>query len=249
MAEWLTATVVENKQWTDRLHSLKLKTAFPEFEAGQFIRLALDIDGERVSRSFSLVNAPDEDLLDVYFIEVLNGRLSPRLAALKIGDEVWVSASAKGNLTLSHLPAGAKHLYLLATGTGVGPFLSILKTSQLWQQFEKVVLVHAVRFHNELTYQDLIADIQRSQPETFSYVPFVSRELCSTGLAGRIPQALETGVFEQHIGLEITPEHSRVMLCGNPDMVRDTMEILERLYGLTKHSKREPGQINIEKYW
>jgi ferredoxin--NADP+ reductase len=175
MSDWLQATVVENKQWNDKLHSLRLDTEFPAFKAGQFTRLALQIDGELVSRPFSLVNAPDERPLDFYFIEVPGGQLSTHLAQLKAGDEVMVAPRASGLLTLDQLPE-AKHLYLLSTGTGVGPFMSIIKTALAWELFEKVILVHAVRFQSELTYQETIAEVQAQQPDNFVYVPMVSCE-------------------------------------------------------------------------
>ena len=248
MADWLTATVVENKQWTDRLHSLRLDVDYPMFKAGQFTRLALEIDGELVSRPFSLVNSPDMRPLDFYFIEVLDGLLSTRLSKLKPGDEIFVAPKAAGLMTLDQLPEG-KHLYLLSTGTGVGPFLSILNSAEVWQQFEKVVLVHAVRYQNELTYQATIDAIKAAHSEQFMYVPFVSREAAPDVLSGRIPQAVEDGRFEKCTGLKINAEDSQVMLCGNPDMVLETMDVLINTHGLKKHSRRDPGQISIEKYW
>jgi len=248
MAEWLTAKVVENKQWNDRLHSLRVETDFPAFKAGQFTRLALDIDGEMVSRPFSLVNSPDERPLDFYFIEVPDGVLSSKLVLMQPGDEILVAPKAAGLLTLEQLPE-AKHLYLVATGTGVGPFLSIAKTSQVWDLFEKVVLVHAVRHKDELTYPETIAEVQANHPEDFLYVPIVSREECDFALSGRIPQAVDDGRLEHRVGLKITPEDSQIMLCGNPAMVQDTMDILIEKRGLRKHSRREPGHISIEKYW
>lgn len=248
MSDWLQATVVENKQWNDRLHSLRLETEFPAFKAGQFTRLALEIEGELVSRPFSLVNAPDERPLDFYFIEVPGGQLSTKLAHLNAGDTVMVAPRASGLLTLDQLPK-AKHLYLLSTGTGIGPFMSIIKTELAWELFEKVVLVHAVRYQSELTYQATIAEVQARQPDNFIYVPMVSREQCDFALSGRIPQAIEDGRLEHWSGTEIGPEQSQIMLCGNPAMIQDTMELLIEQRGMKKHSRREPGQISIEKYW
>ncbi|HEC73047.1 MAG TPA: ferredoxin--NADP reductase [Methylophaga aminisulfidivorans] len=246
--EFLTAKVVENKQWNDRLHSLRVDADFPDFKAGQFARLALDIDGELIARPFSLVNAPYEKLLDFYLIEIPDGVLSPRLAAMKPGDEIKIAPKAAGLLTLDQIPA-AKHLYLISTGTGLGPFLSIIKTDEVWQQFEKVVLVHGVRFANELTYQELIADVKQQHNEQFEYLPFVSREKTDEAIEGRVTKAIKDGFFEERTGLTFSAEDSHVMLCGNPDMVQEMMDILITDHGLQKHSKREPGQISIEKYW
>jgi ferredoxin--NADP+ reductase len=248
MTDWITGQVVENKQWNNRLHSLRIQADFPAFKAGQFTRLALEIEGELVSRPFSLVNAPGEQPLDFYFIEVLNGKLSMPLAHMKPGDEVLVAPRAAGLLILDHLPP-ARHLHLLSTGTGIGPFLSIIKTGQPWQLFEKVVLVHAVRTENELTYQETIEQVLAEHGDQFIYVPFVSREQCDFALSGRIPQAIIDGQLEQRTGLRLTAEDSQVMLCGNPDMVQETMDTLIAERGMKKHSRRDPGQISIEKYW
>lgn len=248
MSKWLDAQVVEIKQWSERLFSLRLKADFPEFEAGQFTRLALQIDGEEVSRAFSLVNAPDDELLEIYFIEVLEGTLSPRLAALKAGDSVQVANRASGLMTLSQVP-DSQQLFLISTGTGIGPFLSMLKTATPWQRFEKVVLVHAVRTHAELTYQELINSFAEAYPQQFSYVPFVSRERSDFALFGRIPQAIEDGRLEERAEAKFDPLTSHVMLCGNPDMVAETMDVLMEQRGLTRHSRKQPGNISIEKYW
>lgn len=248
MADWLTAKVVENKQWTDRLHSLRLDVDYPAFKAGQFTRLALEVEGELVSRPFSLVNSPETKPLDFYFIEVLDGLLSTQLAKLTVGDEIFVAPKAAGLMTLDQLAEG-KHLYLLSTGTGIGPFLSILNTADVWQKFEKVVLVHAVRYQNELTYQDNIRAIKTAYASQFMYVPFVSREPVPEALSGRIPQAVADGRFEERTGLKINAQDSQVMLCGNPEMVLETMDVFINTHGLKKHSRREPGQISIEKYW
>lgn len=246
MAKWLTGQVVENKRWTDSLHSLRIKADVAPFEAGQFTRLALDVDGEEISRPFSLVNAPDEPILDFYFIEVPGGLLSTRLAALQPGDAIMVAPKAAGLLTLKQL-APASKLFLFATGTGIGPFLSIIKTSQVWQQFKQVCLVHAVRFAEELSYQDTIADVEAAHAGQFRYQPIVSRETAPNTLKGRIPQLIENQQLEQALGVAIDND-SQVLLCGNPDMVQETTTVL-LARGLTRHSRREPGNISIEKYW
>lgn len=246
MSKWQEGRVVENKQWTSTLHSLRVEAPLESFEAGQFTRLALDIDGEEVSRPFSLVNAPGEQPLDFYFIEVPGGIFSTKLAKLNPGDSIKVATKATGLLTLKQLPP-AKKLFLLATGTGIGPFLSIIKTPEVWKQFERITLVHAVRYMEELTYQQLIRNIAEKHTHQFSYIPMVSREACDYAILGRIPAAIMDSKLELRAGGRIDNE-SHVMLCGNPDMVQDTMNVLLKR-GLTKHSRREPGHISIEKYW
>src|SRR5205823_10979642 len=129
--KWLTGTVVENRRWTDNLFSLRVEGAPLSFQAGQFVRIALDIDGQRVARAFSFVNPPQEPVLEFYGVIVPEGPLSPRLAKLRAGDALEVAANPAGFLVLSELP-DTETLWLVATGTGLAPFLSILRTEALW---------------------------------------------------------------------------------------------------------------------
>jgi len=126
MANWLSGKVIKKIQWNERLFSLRIRCDLENFESGQFVRVALDIDGERVARPYSLVNTPDDDYLEIYFNIVAEGPLTPKLAMLEPGDEIFVTDKANGFLTVFELPE-CKNLWMLATGTGVGPFLSILK--------------------------------------------------------------------------------------------------------------------------
>lgn len=247
MAQWLTGRVVENKRWTEQLHSLRVEADIAPFAAGQFIKLGLDIAGEIVSRPYSLVNPPQEKILDVYFIEMPKGLFTTRLAALRPGDEILVGPKAAGFLVLAEVPQ-ARHLWLISTGTGVGPFLSMLRTAEVWQRFERVVLVHAVRKSEELSYQDAIQAVSAAHPQQFSYIPFVSREENVSALAGRVPQAIEDGRLEARAGIRFDAADSQVMLCGNPQMVMDTMHTLITR-GLKKNKRSDPGQISVENYW
>lgn len=247
MAQWVSGQVVDCHHWNGRLHSLRVEADIAPFEAGQFTRLGLEIDGSIVGRPYSLVNAPQERPLDFYFIVVPGGPLSPRLAALPPGAAILVAAQATGFMTLKEVPA-SPHLWLISTGTGVGPFLSILKTATPWQRYERVVLVHAVRTVDELNYADTIRQVATAYPRQFTYIPFVSREACAYALPGRIPQAIENGSLEQKADIAFSADNSQVMLCGNPDMVEDTRNMLIAR-GMRKHSRREPGQISMERYW
>lgn len=247
MTQWIDGRVVANQQWTKQLHSLRVTAEISPFEAGQFTRLGLLMDGEIVSRPYSLVNAPDERPLDFYFSMVPGGKLSPRLAQLRPDDEVLVAPQATGLLTLPQLPP-ARHLHLISSGTGIGPFLSLIRTGETWQRFERVVLVHAVRLAAELNYQETIQQVAAEHPQQFAYIPFVSREPCDFALPGRVPQAIVDGRLEARMGIALSAADSQVMLCGNPEMVNDVMAVL-LTRGLTRHRRREPGQISVENYW
>ncbi len=247
MAQWLTGRVVENKRWTEQLHSLRVEAEIAPFAAGQFIKLGIDINGEIVSRPYSLVNPPQEKILDVYFIEVPEGLFTTRLAALQPGEEVLVAPRAAGFLVLAEVPQ-ARHLWLISTGTGVGPFLSMLRSAEVWQRFERVVLVHAVRMSEELSYQEVVREVSAAHLQQFTYIPFVSREANASALSGRVPQAIEDGRLEQRAGIRFSAADSQVMLCGNPQMVMDTMNVLITR-GLKKNKRSDPGQISVENYW
>ena len=238
---WLEGKVIENRHWTGNLFSLRVAGVGLKFEAGQFVRIALDIGGERVARPFSFVNPPADPVLEFYGVVVPEGPLSPRLARLRAGERLQVASNPAGFLVLSELP-DAETLWLLSTGTGIAPFLSILRTETPWQRFRNVVLVHAVRHARELVYRDLIEGTK------VKYLTMVSREAHQGSLSGRIPVAIGDGRLEAAAGLRIAPETSQVMLCGNPAMLKDAAAALAAR-GLRKHRRRSPGQITVESFW
>jgi len=250
MSAWLEGTVVGQMRWTDRLLSLKVETPADatgvRFEAGQFGKLALDIEGERVARPYSFVNAPGTRPLEFYYAIVEGGPLSPRLAGLDAGDKVLVAPSAAGFLVLSEVPE-ATDLWLVATGTGVGPFLSILRTEAPWKRYRRVVLVQAARYANELAYGETVGEIAKARTGRFSYVSITSRD-DGGKLRGRIPALIADGSLEAEGGAALSAAASQVMLCGNPDMVKDAIAVLA-LRGMKKHRRRSPGQITVENYW
>lgn len=245
---WIEGRIVENKSWTERLHSLFVAAPYPEFRAGQFARLALPIEnGERIVRSYSLVNPPGRMPLEFYFITVPAGEFTPRLAALRPDDALLLAPRPQGVFTLASVPEGDL-LWCLSTGTGIGPFLSMLATAEPWQRFRKVILVHAVREAKELSFRHLIDRTMGERGAQFAYVPVVSREEHAGALRGRIPRLIAEGVLEERIGDALEPAGSQVMLCGNPDMLRDTGAALEGR-GLRRNKRREPGNITVESYW
>lgn len=245
--KWVNGRVVGRKRWTELLYSLMVDAPVDSFRAGQFARLALEIDGEEVARPYSYVNAPDQRPLEFYFITVPEGPLTSRLVVLNPGDPILISPKASGMLTLSEIPE-SEHLWLLSTGTAVGPFLSIIRTQEPWHRFSRVILVHAVRHAEELSYGDVIAQVRARQGGQFIYVPFVSREDTDFALRGRVPAAIRDGRLEARTGMTISAQRSQVMVCGNPDMVEDTLKVLEER-GLKRNKRKDPGQISVETYW
>jgi ferredoxin--NADP+ reductase len=242
--KWYEGRVIENRRWTDALFSLRVEAPRLTFEAGQFVRIALDINGERVARPFSFVNPPEDPVLEFYGIVVPEGPLSPRLEPLEKGDSLYIASNPAGFLVLSEVP-DAETLWLVSTGTGIAPFLSILRTGTPWRRFRNVVLVHAVRHARELAYADMIR--KSSKENALRYVTFVSRESAPGSLAGRIPAAMRDGRLEAAAGLKLD-ERSHVMLCGNPDMLKDASAALAER-GMRKHRRRVPGHITVESFW
>jgi ferredoxin--NADP+ reductase len=244
---WCEGRVHALRQWTDKLFSIQVEADVDPFIAGQFTKLGLEIDGELVGRPYSYVNAPDEALLEFYFVTVPDGPLTRRLVELQPGDALHVMRKPAGFLTLNEVP-DSRHLWLLSTGTAIGPFLSILKTDAPWRRFERIVLVHAVRLASELSFPDVIDTLRSRYPKQFQFIPFVSREATDFAIRARIPASIVDGRLEDAVGMVITADTSQVMICGNPDMVRSTQTVLEER-GLRRNRRRTPGHISVENYW
>ena len=160
MADWVTGKVTKVQNWTDALFSLTVHAPVLPFTAGQFTKLGLEIDGERVQRAYSYVNSPDNPDLEFYLVTVPDGKLSPRLAALKPGDEVQVVSEAAGFFVLDEVP-DCETLWMLATGTAIGPYLSILQLGKDLERFKNLVLVHAARYAADLSYLPLMQELEK----------------------------------------------------------------------------------------
>tara|TARA_R110002110_G_scaffold89303_2_gene232667 strand:+ start:17769 stop:18512 length:744 start_codon:yes stop_codon:yes gene_type:complete len=247
LSDWIDGEVVSNIHWHENLFSLKIAADIGAFRAGQFTSLALEIEGERIARPYSFLSSPGQQPLEFFFYVATDGVLSNALVALKEGDKVLVKKPANGFFTLDEVPQ-SRDLWMLATGTGVAPYFSILGCDEVWQRFENVVLVQGVRTAMDLRYQDLVEQYQREHPQAFHFQAFVSREDYPGSIRGRIPETIKNQELENHVGLPLSPEHSQIMLCGNPAMVKDCVTLLKDR-GFAKNLRRKPGHITTEKYW
>ncbi|MCL1090087.1 ferredoxin--NADP reductase [Shewanella profunda] len=248
---WTRGRVIERIDWNDKLFSLRIAAELAPFIPGQFIKLSQVQDEKRVARAYSLVNSPDKPYAEVLAVAVEEGQLSPQLQHLTIGDEIEISTTATGFMTLNEIPKGelqGKHLWFLATGTAVGPFLSMLDTAEPWQRFEKIVLVYGVREAKDLAYLEKLRGYEQQYPKQFILCLCVTREVVVGALQCRIPEGLASGEIEHKVGLTLSMTDSQVMVCGNPGMISGAQSVLLDK-GLTKNLRRAPGQITVEKYW
>jgi len=232
MAEAHTETVIDVHHWSDTLFTIKTTRAPGlRFRNGEFAMIGIEVDGKPLMRAYSMASSHYEDHLEFYSIKVPDGALTSRLQHIKVGDKLLVSRKPTGTLLWDHLRPG-KRLYLLSTGTGLAPFLSVIKDPEIYEHFDTVILVHGCRFINELTYQKLItSELQSNQyfghsvREKLIYYPAVTREPFRN--YGRITELVESGKLMRDIGLPpLTVDDDRFMLCGSPGMLKSLSAIL-----------------------
>jgi len=249
----VTERVVDVHHWNERLFSFRTtRNQGLRFHNGHFVMIGLEVEGRPLMRAFSIASANYEEHLEFFSIKVQNGPLTSRLQHLKVGDPILVNRKPVGTLVLHDLLPG-QNLYLLCTGTGLAPFMSIIKDPETYERFENVVLVHGVRHVAELAYADFI---QRELPqneffgeaarEKLIYYPTVTREAFRH--RGRLTDLIESGKLFEDIGLApLDPERDRVMICGSPSMLKDTGKLLDsRGFTLSPHVG-QPGHYVIER--
>ncbi|BCR39868.1 TPA: ferredoxin--NADP reductase [Acinetobacter baumannii] len=243
--------VLSVHRWTPTLFSFTMtRPSHFKFTAGQFARIGLKVGDELVVRAYSVVSSPFDETLEFFSIVVPDGAFTSNLQHLKVGDELYLEKIPYGYLTLARYQQPLPHdLWLLATGTGLAPFLSMLQDFETWSNYQKINLVYSVRTAAELAYVDRIQEIAETFGEGhlgFKFIPIITRDP-SAPLHERLPVLIENGELEKVAGLELSPALSHVMLCGNPQMVDDTKEALKRR-GLTMNRRGE-GNIAVENYW
>jgi ferredoxin--NADP+ reductase len=246
------ATVLDVHHWTDRLFSFTT-TREPSFrfQSGQFTMLGLPVDGRPLLRAYSMASSEYEPTLEFLSIKVQDGPLTSRLQHIRPGETLLVGRRASGTLLIQNLLPG-RTLYLLSSGTGLAPFMGVIRSPEVYDQFQKVVLVHGCRLVSELAYDELIRRELPAHPllgeqvsKQLIYYPTVTREPFRH--QGRIPALLETGRLAHDIGLPpIDREHDRFMLCGSPAMLADTRAVLAKL-DLTEGNMSRPGHYVIER--
>ena len=253
MPKWCPATVIEKKIWTDGLFTIQISASdVSPFLPGQFLQLGVFPEGQEgdekklINRPYS-VASPHGDVLDFFFVLVEEGELTPKLWKLEKGDTLQVSQRAAGSFTLAKTP-DAETLWLVATGTGLAPYIAMLRTSEPWENYQNIVVVHGVRHFADLAYTEELQGIEEKFKGRFKLVQALTREEAEGTLHGRIPQLFENGEIEKVTGFECRHDNSSILLCGNPAML-DTMEELLSKRDMKRHRSKSPGQIVLERYW
>jgi ferredoxin--NADP+ reductase len=252
MAELLREQVTDVHHWTDNLFSFKTTRAPGfRFKSGYFTMIGLEQEGRPLLRAYSMASAHYEEELEFFSIKVPDGPLTSRLQHLAVGDEILVNNKATGTLVEDNLLPG-KHLYLIATGTGLAPFLSIIRDPEIYENFDKVILTHGCRFVDELAYRDIITNHLPNNEyfgdlirEKLVYYPTVTREKFQTN--GRLTDLLRLGRLAKDVGLPpLNPADDRFMICGSPSMLKELTSLLDGA-GFRETRNGEMGHYVVER--
>lgn len=270
-----TVTVLSKTTWTPNLFSFTVSRPDSfKFTAGQFVRLGVNsrqlkhykqrdksfdeasdaATDEDIFRAYSIVSSPFDEVLEFFSIVIPDGAFTSQLQHLQVGDELLLNTMPFGFLTLARyqkpLPTD---LWLLATGTGLAPFLSMLQDLKTWEDYEHIVLAYSARSLEELAYIEKIQSLEEDfgslveSPAKLTFIPIVTREPVEGALTERLPKLLLDGTLQERAGIALDVDSTHAMLCGNPDMVEDTKEALKTL-GLVMNRRGE-GNIAVENYW
>lgn len=253
MSKYSTEKVLSVHHWNDTLFSFKTtRDSGLRFENGHFVMIGLEVDSRPLTRAYSIASPNYEEHLEFFSIKVPNGPLTSRLQYLKVGDDLLVGRKPTGTLITHDLKPG-KNLYFLSTGTGLAPFMSLIQDIEAYDKFEKIILIHGVRYVSELAYADFI-EKELPNNEFFGeevrqkliYYPTVTREPFRN--QGRLTDLINSGKLFEDIGLPpLNPEHDRAMICGSPQMLADTSKLLDdRGFKVSKRIG-EPGDYVIER--
>ncbi|MFN7835615.1 MAG: ferredoxin--NADP reductase [Burkholderiaceae bacterium] len=253
MSNLIEERVTSVRHWNDTLFSFTTtRDASLRFHNGHFVMIGLSVDGKPLLRAYSIASANYEEQLEFFSIKVPDGKLTSRLQHLQVGDTLLVGRKPTGTLVIDDVKSG-KHLYLLGTGTGLAPFMSIIKDPDTYERFEKVIVVHGVRLVSELAYADYITeelpnneffgDVVR---EKLIYYPTVTREAFRN--QGRMTELMENGKLFSDIGLPpLDPAHDRAMICGSPSMLADLRGILDARGLVASPGVGQPGDYVFER--
>ncbi|QJC37306.1 ferredoxin--NADP(+) reductase [Enterobacteriaceae endosymbiont of Donacia thalassina] len=250
MTEWSIGKIKNIKYWTKDLFSIILNAKINNFFAGQFTKLAIEINGKKIKRAYSFINSPKNQNYEFYISNIRKGQLSPYLYNLKINDKIFISKNSSGIFILNNIKS-CENLWMFSTGTGIGPYLSILQDGICFKKFSKIILVHSVRYIKDFSYLNLLKKIKQNYFNKLIIQIVLTRKININEniLYGYIPDLLKNKKLEKKIGIKINTENSHVMLCGNPKMIKQTRNFLEKNRNLSQNLRNKNGNITFEKYW
>lgn len=249
MTTWISGKINQITHWTDQLFSITVNAAVDTFIAGQYTKIGLKINNKIIQRAYSYLNSPNNPNLEFYITKIISGKLTTLLHSLTLNDTLMISKESYGKFVLNEIPNHRSNLWMIASGTGISPYLSILDSQdKKLEQFSKIVLVHAVQYSKNLNYLLKMINLKKLYNGKLIIQTILSQEQSNRSLYGRIPILIKNNLLEKSIGLYLN-NNSHVMLCGNPQMIIDTNNILYKKYGMTFHSKNNIGQITKERYW
>ena len=233
--------VTSIRRWSDKTFTFTTtRPAGFEFANGEFVTLGLRPEGKLIARAYSIVSTNDDDYLEFLSIHVPDGPLTSRLAHVQEGDPLWINTKSTGSLTVNHVQPG-RNLYMLATGTGLAPFMSLVRSRELYETFERAILVHTVRVASDLAYRE---ELESLSGDRMLYLPTVTREPFETTQRGA--DLFRSGELFSKLGLPpADPEQDRVMLCGNPAMNREMSDYLKES-GWTMTNYKGVGNFTVE---
>ncbi|MDQ1092863.1 ferredoxin--NADP+ reductase [Xanthomonas sacchari] len=246
-------TVLEVRHWTEDYFSFTTtRNDGFRFDNGQFVMIGLETETRPLLRAYSIASANWEEQLEFFSIKVPDGPLTSRLQHIKPGDSVLVGKKPTGTLLISDLHPG-RHLYLLGTGTGLAPWLSVIKDPETYERFDKVILTHGVRFEKDLAYRDYFEKelpqhefLGETIREKLLYYPAVTREDFRN--RGRLTELIESGAMQRTLGLPpLNPEHDRAMICGSPQMLADLRHSLDARGFVASPRIGSPGHYVFER--
>lgn len=240
---WEEVKLTAKHKWDEGLYTLAFDRRL-DFKAGQFVNLGLIIDDKRVKRAYSIGSAPGEPL-EFFIVEVDGGALTPRVLAMEPGDAVLLNPRPAGFFTLDYVE-DARDLWLVSSGTGLAPYIAMLRQGDVWDRFERIIVLHGVRYARQLGYADELRALAAERDGRLVYVPVVSRDPDVADVVHGRVTALDD--IADRVGRLPDAAHDHVMLCGNPAMLDDMQALLEGR-GLAVNRRKTPGQITVERYW